>query len=61
MERLLEKTETIQDVVKKINIAVDKDFDMLGKTDDDIVKWTTIPELILLEDEKKKRLESFVR
>ena len=46
MERLLEKRETMQDVVRKINDLVDKDFDMLGKTDDDIVKWMTIPELI---------------
>lgn len=61
MERLLEKTETIQNVVEKINIAVDKDFDMLGKTDDDIIKWRTLPQLLLLEEDKLVRLENFVR
>jgi hypothetical protein len=34
---------------------------MLGKTDDDIVKWTTMPELLLLSEEKLVRLENFVR
>ena len=61
MERLLEKNETIKDVVRKINDLVDSNFDMLGKTDDDILKWTTIPELMLITDDKLTRLEEFVR
>ena len=60
MERLLEKNENISDVVRKINDQVEKDFDMLGKTDDDIVKWTTIPELMKLDTDKMHRLQDFV-
>ena len=60
MERLLEKNENIKDVVSKINELVDKDFDMLGKTDDDIVKWQTIPELIGLNEDMLTRLKEFV-
>ena len=61
MERLLEKNEDISSVINKINDLVDTDFDVLGKTDDDIIKWTTIPELMMLPEEKITRLESFVR
>ncbi len=61
MEKLLEKNEDISSVINKINDLVDTDFDVLGKTDDDIIKWTTIPELMMLPEEKITRLESFVR
>lgn len=61
MEKLLDKSEDISNVVNKINTLVDNDFDMLGKTDDDIIKWSTIPKLMLLSEDKLIRLEEFVK
>ena len=60
MERLLNRNEDIKDVVDKINDLVDENFDVLGKNDDDIVKWTTIPDLIGFTDVKRDRLIKFI-
>jgi hypothetical protein len=58
-DKILESTKTIEELVKKINEIVDSDFSML-EHENDIEKWNTIPKLLLMEDDKKNKMLSFV-
>ena len=58
--KLLENNNTsVENLAEKINEIVNNKFDILEKKDD-IEKWNTIPNLLLLDDVAQKRLLSFI-
>lgn len=53
------KKNTVENLVKKINEVVEKKFSILDE-ENDIEKWNAVPKLLLLDENKKKQLLSFV-
>ena len=58
--KLLESSNTnIETLAEKINEVVNQKFEILEKKDD-IEKWNTVPNLLLLDEVAQKRLLSFI-
>ena len=58
--KLLEtNNSSVEDLVKKINEVVGKEFEILDEKDD-IEKWNSVPKLLLFDEVAQKRFISFV-
>ena len=53
------KNNTIEELVKRINTIVGEKFAILDEQND-IEKWNTVPKLLLLDEDKKAQILSFV-
>lgn len=53
------RENTVEELVKKINEIVEKKFAILDE-ENDIEKWNTVPKLLLLDENQKNKLLSFV-
>ncbi len=59
-EKLLDVNDTsVEKLVKRINEIVGEKFSVLDE-ENDIEKWNTVPKLLLISDESKNRVLSFV-
>lgn len=56
---LPDKNASVDDLIKKINDTVGEKFQILDK-EDNVKKWTGIPNLLLLDEVAQKRLLAFV-
>ena len=53
------KTTTIEELIKSINLVIEKELSIIALSDN-IVKWNAMPKLLLLEEENKKKVLSFI-
>lgn len=52
------KTTTIEELIKSINLVIEKELSITDLSDN-IVKWSTMPKLLVLEEENKKKVLFF--